>query len=936
MKIERTKNAGRNMIFGTLLKMYQIVVPFLMRTVMNYFMGKGYLGLSGLFTSILHVLNLAELGVGSAMVYSMYQAIAEDDHERIDALMLLYRRYYRLIGLGVLAVGLMLVPALPVLVNKDVPPGIDVTVLYLMNLAATVLSYWLFAYRSSLIQAYQREDIISKVTIVANTVQYALQLVTIIIFKNYYLYVVVLLLGQILINVFTAIMSHRLYPDRAPRGKLAPEVVSAINGRIRDLFTSKVGAVVLDSCDPIIITAFLGLEVLAVYQNYYYVITALAALFMVFFKAISAGVGNSLATESEEKNYSDFLEISCLTLCTLGVCVCCMLCLYQPFERMSFGAQSMLSFRYVILYCVFFYVYELCRLLNVFKDAAGIWHSDRMRPLVVSLLNLVLNVILVRFVGLAGVLLSTIISYYFLNLPWLLTNVFKYVYKRGYGEYLREVAILALAMLGACAVSYAICVKLGMGLVGLLARLVVSMGIGTAVMFVVARRYSHLDRSIDRLQRMVPAIRKLVPMLRKVRSIFTVRRDDAWVALVALVSVLNVRSGLIEQYLPLGKASAALLVLVAIVYVARRGMRVDSLEFVLIMAYAALTALSTLVCRTAGISAIASALTPLITVCLLFEASGEERLWLTVRAVLWTLGIMVFMDTLSVILFPKGMYPTTLYSTYYFLGYKTQRTWVQVPLLGMAAALSWHDSHRVKWWVGLLFASSVLSTHLTGATMGTACLVIMAFGYVMFVLRERLIVEDDSRGARVLARLSDYRVWAIAFTIAAVALYIPPVRDLLMAPIRAASGKNATLSGRTFIWEAMLGLFLRSPLIGVGHVPSARYIDLTKVAGGTNPHSFYLSVLVSGGLAGVAIMVCAYRLLLRDKPPTRRTETSLLMLAVVGNLFLGMTSCSTYAMLTLPLMVLTYRVADRCGEGDEERIAQLSRPPLPRLRRARD
>jgi len=110
MKIERTKNATRNIVFGVILKAYQIIVPFIMRTAMIYFMGVQYLGLNSLFTSILQVLNLAELGVGSAMVYSMYKPIAEDDEITICALLRLYKRYYFLIGLVIAVVGTAVTP----------------------------------------------------------------------------------------------------------------------------------------------------------------------------------------------------------------------------------------------------------------------------------------------------------------------------------------------------------------------------------------------------------------------------------------------------------------------------------------------------------------------------------------------------------------------------------------------------------------------------------------------------------------------------------------------------------------------------------------------------------------------------------------------------------------------------------------------------------
>ena len=138
MKIERTKNAGRNILFGGLLKLYQIVVPFLMRTAMIYCMGVQYLGLDSLFISILQVLNLAELGVGSAMVYGMYKPIAEDDTVTICALMKLYRLYYRIIGLVIAVVGVCLTPFIPMLIKSDLPPELNIYVLYLLNLAATV------------------------------------------------------------------------------------------------------------------------------------------------------------------------------------------------------------------------------------------------------------------------------------------------------------------------------------------------------------------------------------------------------------------------------------------------------------------------------------------------------------------------------------------------------------------------------------------------------------------------------------------------------------------------------------------------------------------------------------------------------------------------------------------------------------------------------
>ena len=185
MKIERKKNAGRNMLFGAVLKIYQIAVPFFMRTAMIYFMGVQYLGLNSLFTSILQVLNLAELGVGSAMVYSMYKPIAEDDETTICALLKLYKIYYYWIGFIIGSIGLVLTPFIPKLIKCDLPADLNVYLLYWMNLAVTVLSYWLFAYKNSLLQAHQRTDIQSKVALITNTIQYGLQILVLVFLKDY-------------------------------------------------------------------------------------------------------------------------------------------------------------------------------------------------------------------------------------------------------------------------------------------------------------------------------------------------------------------------------------------------------------------------------------------------------------------------------------------------------------------------------------------------------------------------------------------------------------------------------------------------------------------------------------------------------------------------------------------------------------------------------
>lgn len=430
MLIEKTKNAQKGIAAGFLLKLVQMILPFFMRTVMIQIMGVQYLGLNSLFSSVLHVLNLAELGVGSAMVYSMYKPIAEDDYSTICALMNMYRKYYRIIGVVVGVVGLLLLPFIPSLVSGDIPRELNLYTLFLLNLSATVLSYWLFAYRNCLLQAHQRNDLISVISIVTTFLQYGIQFCILVWFKNYYLYVIVILVTQILNNVFTALVTSKVYPQYKPEGKLPKKEIQKLNQRIRDIFTGKLGAVILNSADTIVISAFLGLKILAVYQNYYFILTSVLSAVEIVLGTMTAGLGNSFCTETREKNYSDMEKFTFLLLVASGIGSCCFLGLYQPFMRLWVGEELMLEMSAVICFATYFFIYILNRLVNVYKDAAGLWHEDRFRPLITAGVNLGLNLLMVRTWGVYGVLLSTVISMAFVGIPWVLNNIFSLFFRR--------------------------------------------------------------------------------------------------------------------------------------------------------------------------------------------------------------------------------------------------------------------------------------------------------------------------------------------------------------------------------------------------------------------------------------------------------------------------------------------------------------------------
>lgn len=454
----RTKNATRNIIFGTILKIYQIAAPFLTRTLMIRFMSIEYTGLSGLFTSILQVLNLAELGVGSAMVYSMYKPIAENDTKKIQALMNAYRQYYRIIGTAIAVIGLALTPFIPNLISGNPVPELNVYTLYLISLSATILSYWLFAYKNSIITAHQRSDIISKINIISSTVLYLIQIASIIVFKNYYIFVSATVVSQILTNIIVSFVANKLYPQYKPSGNLGKLEKQQINKRIRDLFTAKIGSVIVNSADTIVISAFLGLGTLAIYQNYFYIITALIGILGIVHHACMASIGNSIVTETKDKNYHDLQKYTFLIMFVVGLSAVCLLNLFQPFMDIWVGKELELEFSAVVCFAIYFYVYELNQLLCTYKDAGGIWHQDRFRPLITALANLMLNIASVHFLGIYGIILSTVVSTLFIGTPWLIKNLFSTIFEPAEKhDFIAHVSIYALATVLSGAICYIIC-----------------------------------------------------------------------------------------------------------------------------------------------------------------------------------------------------------------------------------------------------------------------------------------------------------------------------------------------------------------------------------------------------------------------------------------------------------------------------------------------
>lgn len=429
MQIQRSVNAKRNIVWGLVNKIVCLLLPFLVRTIIIQKMGAEYLGLNNLFASILQVLSLSELGFSSAIVYSLYKPIAENDSNTICAYMAFYRKAYRIIGVVITSIGIVLLPFLKFFISGDVPDDINIYILYILYLSNTAIGYFAFAYKNAILNAHQRNDIVSNILTVTQGSMYFGQICVLILFKNYYVYLLIMPLCTVCNNLITAHFAKKLYPNYVCRGNISKAELDQIKTQIAGLMLHRICQTSRNSLDSIFISAFLGLNMAAIYSNYYYIMNAIIGILSVFSNALVAGVGNSIAIETVEKNYKDFKKINYLYMLISGWCFICLLALYQPFMKLWVGDKLMFDYKAVVLISLYFYVLKMGDIRGTYSDAAGLWWQNRYRAIAESVLNVILNAVLVQVCGIYGIIIATLISLFFINFLSGSKIIFKYYFK---------------------------------------------------------------------------------------------------------------------------------------------------------------------------------------------------------------------------------------------------------------------------------------------------------------------------------------------------------------------------------------------------------------------------------------------------------------------------------------------------------------------------
>jgi O-antigen/teichoic acid export membrane protein len=292
-----------------------------------------------------------------------------------------------------------------------------------------------------------------------------------------------------------------MYPQYKPYGKLQKSEITNINKKFKDLIVSKIGTVVFNSADTIVISSFLGLTQLSIYQNYYFILNALIGMISVITSSSRSAIGNSIVVESNEKNLNDLKKLT-LMFVWIGIFCCCSLAsLYQPFIQLWVGKDNTLPYGMVIMFCFYFFFMEIMNLFLLYKDASGSWHKDRYRSLITSLVNLVVNLILVQFWGLYGVLLSTVISLLFVGIPWLINNLFSTVFHSSSKKYVLSLIkytlfAIVLTAVSAFATSY---ITFNSLILTLILRGIFCVIFPNLVMFIIFRKSNELKQLVNTL-----------------------------------------------------------------------------------------------------------------------------------------------------------------------------------------------------------------------------------------------------------------------------------------------------------------------------------------------------------------------------------------------------------------------------------------------------
>ena len=426
----RIANTSKNLIYGLLSQIITLILSFVGRIIFIKFLGETYLGVNGLFTNILSILSLAEMGFGTAITYALYKPLAENDNKKTKAFMDFFATTYKRIGFLVAIIGLAILPFLKLLIKDSV--GIqNLYLIYLLFLADSVVSYF-FAYKRSLLNADQKAYICSKYRFIFVFFRDLFQAVLIIFFKRFIIYLLIKILFTFLENLYISKVTNKIYPflKDGTKYKINDQEKKSLKKDVGALMLSKIASVALHSTDNIIISSFVSIKSVGILSNYTLISGSLTMFLSQVSSAIIGSLGNFIASEKQGKHIEIFRKIDFMYYLMYGFCFVCMFTLYNPFISVFFGKQFVFKDAVVLVFCLNYLIEGFLQSFWNFRTTMGLFVQGKYRPLFAAIINIVFSLFLVQKIGVLGVLLGTTFSRVCVNLWYDPFIIFKHGLKR--------------------------------------------------------------------------------------------------------------------------------------------------------------------------------------------------------------------------------------------------------------------------------------------------------------------------------------------------------------------------------------------------------------------------------------------------------------------------------------------------------------------------
>ena len=422
-KKSRLYNSTRNVIFGLGNQVLITLLNFISRILFIKILGEEYLGINGLFSNILTVLSLADLGIGNAITYSMYKPLAEGNKKKISALMNFYRKVYNIIAIAIAVIGLSMLPFLDKLV-KTTEPIPYLKIYFLLFLADSVVSY-LLANRSAILTADQKLYITKIYNLIFSIIKIIIQIIVLIVTHNFILYLVVQVLSTFATNLCGAIVTKRLYPYLNKKEELRKVEKKSIFDNIKSIFLYRIGGVILNNTDNILISVIINTVTVGYYSNYTMIINSVNTFTSTIFNAINSSVGNLNTEKDKNKQLKIFYVINFICNWLFGFCTVCLLILLKDFITLAFGVNYVLDYLTTIIIGVNFWMPGILNAIALYRDTTGLFKETKYIIIITAILNIIFSIILGKIWGLFGILAATAISRILTNFwyePYILFN----------------------------------------------------------------------------------------------------------------------------------------------------------------------------------------------------------------------------------------------------------------------------------------------------------------------------------------------------------------------------------------------------------------------------------------------------------------------------------------------------------------------------------